>query len=173
MQIQAGGYGSFHKRFAQAVLAEDNQRDGPLDARAAPRFFSHGITGSIHQGRLAHVCSKVIRLLVPATHEDAFLQRQSFRANANSLQREASPSTIVHGMPLAEPHAANVSRTMPRCRYFHEDEREPIPFGVPWFSTRPCAEHMPFPSGAAGQLRMGPPPMPFAALPPAMCITLK
>jgi hypothetical protein len=64
MQIDAGGYGSFHERLAQPVLPEDDQRDGALDARAAPRFFPHRIAGSIHQRRLAHVRSKMMLFLI-------------------------------------------------------------------------------------------------------------
>jgi hypothetical protein len=43
MQIQAGGNRSFHEGLAHAVLAEDDQRNGALDARAAPRVFSDGM----------------------------------------------------------------------------------------------------------------------------------
>src|SRR6266481_319058 len=55
MQVQAGRDCSFYKGLAQAVLTENDQGDGTLDARAAPRVFSHGI--AINQRRLAHVCS--------------------------------------------------------------------------------------------------------------------
>jgi hypothetical protein len=60
MQVQAGRDGSFHKWLAQAVLTEDDQWNGALNAGAAPRFFSHGIAGSIHHRRLAHVCTRKI-----------------------------------------------------------------------------------------------------------------
>src|SRR5882762_9083877 len=55
MQVQAGRDRSFYKGLAQAVLTDNDQGDGTLDARAAPRVFSHGI--AINQRRLAHVCS--------------------------------------------------------------------------------------------------------------------
>jgi hypothetical protein len=58
MQIDAGGDGAFHERLAEAVLPEDDERDGALDASAAARFFSHGMIGRADQRRLAHVCSR-------------------------------------------------------------------------------------------------------------------
>src|SRR5258708_39181049 len=41
---------------------------GPLDARAAPRVFSHGI--AINQRRLAHGCSKEMQRLMPVAPQD-------------------------------------------------------------------------------------------------------
>jgi len=58
VQIDAGGDGSLDERFTQAILAEDNQRNGTINARAAPRVFSDGTVGRADKRRLAHVCSK-------------------------------------------------------------------------------------------------------------------
>ena len=57
MQIDAGGNGSLDKRLVQAVLAEDDQRNGPFDARAAARFYLHKIIRSSRKRGLAHVFS--------------------------------------------------------------------------------------------------------------------
>src|SRR5438128_12416266 len=58
MQIQAGRDGSFHKRLAQAVLTEDNQRDGSFNARTSPRVFPNEMVRRTNQRRLAHVSSR-------------------------------------------------------------------------------------------------------------------
>ena len=58
MQIQAGRDGSFHKRLAQAVLTEDNQRDGSFNARTSPRVFPNEMVRRANQRRLAHVSSR-------------------------------------------------------------------------------------------------------------------
>jgi hypothetical protein len=70
MQIYAGGNGSFHERFAHAVLTKDDQWDGSLNARAAPRIFPHGAIRRTNQRRLAHVCSKIMQILFPASTND-------------------------------------------------------------------------------------------------------
>ena len=57
MQVDACGDSSLNKRFAQAVLAEDNERNRPLDARAAPRFFFDEVIRGSRKRRLAHVFS--------------------------------------------------------------------------------------------------------------------
>src|SRR5215472_6613414 len=57
VQVYAGRNSSLHKRFAAAILAEDDQRNGAVDARAAAQFFlNNTIRGSRKRG-LAHVCS--------------------------------------------------------------------------------------------------------------------
>jgi len=58
MQVEARRDRPFYKWLAQAVLTEDDQRDGPLDPRAAPRVMLRGIARSINQRRLAHGCSR-------------------------------------------------------------------------------------------------------------------
>ena len=61
MQAHAGRNSSLDKRLAVAVLAEDDQRDGAVDARAAARFvLNKTIRGSLKRG-LAHVCSLEMR----------------------------------------------------------------------------------------------------------------
>jgi hypothetical protein len=57
VHVDAGRNRSFDERLAHAVLAEDNQRDRPLDARAATRFFSDEIIWGFRKRRLAHVSS--------------------------------------------------------------------------------------------------------------------
>jgi hypothetical protein len=78
MQIQAGRDGSFDKWLAHAVLAEDDQRDGPFDAGAAPRVFPHNTVRRINQRRLAHVCSKEMLFLIPFAPEDYCPAETSF-----------------------------------------------------------------------------------------------
>jgi hypothetical protein len=80
MQVEAGGDSSFHKRLTHAVLAEDNQRDGTIDARAAPRVVSHGIARRANQRRLAHVCSKMRFLIL-----SYFRKKQLIRGETNSM----------------------------------------------------------------------------------------
>ncbi|PYT61118.1 MAG: hypothetical protein DMG46_05355 [Acidobacteria bacterium] len=67
MQVQTGRDGSFHKRLAQTVLTEDDQGNGPLDARAAARVFPHEMVRRTNQRRLAHVSSKEMQFLAPVT----------------------------------------------------------------------------------------------------------
>jgi len=81
MQVEAGRDSSFHKRLTQAVLAEDNQRDGTIDARAAPCVFPLGIARRANQRRLAHVCSKMQFLIL-----SYFRKRQLIRGETNSMQ---------------------------------------------------------------------------------------
>jgi hypothetical protein len=76
MQVQAGRDRSFYKGLAQSVLTENDQGDGPLDARAAPRVFSHGI--AINQRRWAHVCSKEMQFLMPVAPQDFRQAKTSF-----------------------------------------------------------------------------------------------
>jgi len=84
MQVQAGRDRSFYKGLAQAILTENDQGDGPLDARAAPRIFSHGI--AINQRRLAHVCSKEMQLLMPVAPQDFRQAETSFpQGGKNSI----------------------------------------------------------------------------------------
>ena len=84
MQVQAGRDRSFYKGLAQAILTENDQGDGPLDARAAPRIFSHGI--AINQRRLAHVCSKEMQLLMPEAPQDFRQAETSFpQGGKNSI----------------------------------------------------------------------------------------
>jgi hypothetical protein len=45
MKVDAGGDGAFDKGLAEAVLPEDDERDGALDTCAAARVFSHGMIG--------------------------------------------------------------------------------------------------------------------------------
>jgi hypothetical protein len=58
VQIQAGGDGAFHERLAQAVLAKNDQRNGPFNARAAASVFAGGIPRSTSESRVAHVSSQ-------------------------------------------------------------------------------------------------------------------
>lgn len=74
MQIDAGGDGSFDEGFAHGVLAEDDQRDGSLDARAAARFFFHQIILSPCKRRLAHDSSLARRLDFPMVFGAASIQ---------------------------------------------------------------------------------------------------
>jgi hypothetical protein len=70
MKIEARGNSSLDKRFAHAVLAEDNQRYGALNARAAPGVFADGMVWGSNQRRLAHVSSNEIRMLISAAQKD-------------------------------------------------------------------------------------------------------
>jgi hypothetical protein len=118
MQVQAGRDRSFYKGLAQAILTENDQGDGPLDARAAPRIFSHGI--AINQRRLAHVCSKEMQLLMPVAPQDFARQKHLFRWEAKTRSKcEPASGTFVRRAPLAEPHEADVSRSPLHCRYLH------------------------------------------------------
>src|SRR5260370_595313 len=70
---------SFHKRLAEAALTEDNQRNGPLDARAAPRVFYHRIVRRSNERRLAHVHSKEMQFAVAVALEGDCLAHTPFR----------------------------------------------------------------------------------------------
>ena len=96
MQVHAGGDGSFDKRLAQIVLAEHNQRNGPLNSRAAARFFSYEIIRSSCKRRLAHVLS-----LEWALGFARQLERLNFTGEFP---------------PFPSPLAGDVSRTLPHCR---------------------------------------------------------
>src|SRR5256884_160369 len=118
MQVQAGRDRSFYKWLAKAVLTENDQRDGPLDARAAPRVFSHGIAGWINKRRLAHVRSKPMQRLMPVAPQDFRHAETSFPQGGKTPSKcEAASSTSVHRAPLAELHVADVSRSPLHCRY--------------------------------------------------------
>ena len=94
MQVQAGRDRSFYKWLAKAVLTENDQRDGPLDARAAPRVFSRGIARWINQRRLAHVCSKEMQLLMPVAPQDFLQAETSFPQGGKTRSKcEAASST--------------------------------------------------------------------------------
>jgi hypothetical protein len=102
MQVQAGRHRSFHKWLAKAVLTENDQRDGPLDARAAPRVFSRGIARWINQRRLAHVCSKEMQLPMPVAPQDFRQAETSFPQGGKTRSKcEAASSTSVGRAPLA------------------------------------------------------------------------
>lgn len=89
MQVDAGGYRSFDKRLAQTILAEDNQWNGPLDARAAARFFSYEIIRSSCKRRLAHVLSPVTPPEFPMVFGAVRLQGEFCRSFLPFLGPEA------------------------------------------------------------------------------------
>src|SRR5438045_3504101 len=95
MQIQAGRDGSFHKRLTQAVLTEDNQRDGTFNARTSPRVFPNGMVRRANQRRLAHVSSR--------RRNRAYLSRQMVAEARSIVDIPPSMETRVEWMILKKP----------------------------------------------------------------------
>src|SRR4029077_15555673 len=119
MKIQAGRDGSFDKRLPPTGLAEDAHREGAVAARAAPRVLPHKTVWRTNQRRLAHVRSKEMQSLIAiAPEEYCAVCGVSFRLEADAIFCEAIPTICPRSVPRANTHAADGSRTSPRCRYF-------------------------------------------------------
>jgi hypothetical protein len=115
VQIHAGRNGSLDERLAQATLAEDDQRDGSVDASAAARFLLNKIIRGARKRGLAHVFSLEMHSEFPMVFGAAHVSPGKFRRSRDPTPvMLAEPCFIVEFIPAFAGSCRSAPRTVAR-----------------------------------------------------------